>query len=117
MKTVVNRKVTNTNRNQIANRYQILTIARKLTYSFNKLAIITVQSFKVAASKILVNQIKKRGLNPADFGVISQKVSDDFSWKGYTRMICTRLEATMDPSLPETCGCPPMNWPGWRIAS
>jgi len=45
------------------------------------------------------------------------KVSNDFSWKGYTRMMCTRLQATMDPSLPETCGCPPMNWPGWRIAS
>jgi hypothetical protein len=22
----------------------------------------------------------------------------------------------MDPALPETCGCPPMDWSGWRIA-
>ena len=44
------------------------------------------------------------------------KVSNEFSWKGYARMICTRLQATMDPSLPETCGCPAMDWPGWRIA-
>lgn len=63
------------------------------------------------------NQIKKRGLNPKDFGVLTdKKVSDNFSWKGYTRMMCTRLQATTDTSLPETCGCPPMNWPGWRIA-
>lgn len=64
-------------------------------------------------------QINKRGLNPSDFGLMKPdtKVSNDFSWKGYTRMMCTRLQATMDPSLPETCGCPPMNWPGWRIAS
>ena len=63
------------------------------------------------------NQIKKRGLNPSDFGILTdKKVSDDFSWKGYTRMMCTRLQATMDTGLPEMCGCPPMNWPGWRIA-
>jgi hypothetical protein len=61
-------------------------------------------------------QIRKRGLRSEDFGVMPrhQKVSSDFSWKGYTKMICTRLKATMDPSLPETCGCPPMDWKGWR---
>jgi len=63
-------------------------------------------------------QVKKRGLNPTDFGImpINTTVSNDFSWKGYTRMMCTRLQATMDPSLPETCGCPPMEWQGWRIS-
>jgi hypothetical protein len=69
-------------------------------------------------AKEIEGQVKKRGLNPNDFGIMpgNTKVSNDFSWKGYTRMICSRLQATMDPSLPETCGCPPMDWPGWRIA-
>jgi hypothetical protein len=61
-------------------------------------------------------QIKKRGLNPEDFGVMpaGTKVSDDFGWRGYVRMICTRLQATPDAGLPETCGCPPLDWAGWR---
>jgi hypothetical protein len=69
-------------------------------------------------AKDIENQVKKRGLKPEDFGIMPQntRVSNDFSWKGYTRMICTRLQATPDPGLPETCGCPPMDWPGWRIA-
>jgi hypothetical protein len=69
-------------------------------------------------AKEIEGQVKKRGMNPTDFGIMPQetKVSNDFSWKGYARMICTRLQATMDPALPETCGCPPMDWSGWRIA-
>jgi hypothetical protein len=69
-------------------------------------------------AKEIEGQIKKRGLNSKDFGVMpdSTKVSNEFSWKGYARMICTRLQATMDPSLPETCGCPPLDWSGWRIS-
>ena len=69
-------------------------------------------------SKEIEGQVKKRGLNPNDFGIMpnTTKTSNEFSWKGYARMICTRLQATMDPSLPETCGCPPMDWPGWRIS-
>ena len=69
-------------------------------------------------SRDIEGQVRKRGLNPNDFGIMpgSTKVSKDFSWKGYARMICTRLQATMDPALPETCGCPPMDWAGWRIA-
>ncbi len=64
-------------------------------------------------------QVKKRGLHPDDFGIMPEgtQVSNDFSWKGYTRMMCNRLQATMDPSLPETCGCPPMDWKGWNIAT
>jgi len=62
------------------------------------------------------DQIRKRGLTPKDFGVMPRdtKVSPQFSWKGYSKMMCTRLQATMDPGLPELCGCPPMDWKGWR---
>jgi hypothetical protein len=69
-------------------------------------------------AKEIEGQVKKRGMNPNDFGIMPQgtNVSKDFSWKGYARMICTRLQATMDPALPETCGCPPMDWAGWRIS-
>jgi hypothetical protein len=71
-----------------------------------------------ARSKQIEQQVKKRGLNPSDFGIMppQTKVSEDFSWKGYARMMCTRLQATMDPSLPVTCGCPPLDWSGWRIS-
>jgi len=66
-------------------------------------------------AKEIEDQVKKRGLNPADFGITPIKTaSPEFSWKGYARMICTRLQATMDPALPVTCGCPPMDWRGWR---
>jgi len=69
-------------------------------------------------AKEIEGQVKKRGLHPKDFGINppNTKVSKDFSWKGYARMICTRLQTTTDPSLPETCGCPPMDWKGWRIS-
>lgn len=68
-------------------------------------------------SKEIEGQVKARGLKSSDFGIMPEgtKVSNEFSWKGYARMICTRLQATMDPSLPETCGCPPLDWPGWRL--
>lgn len=69
-------------------------------------------------AKEIESQVEKRGLKPADFGIMPKNtvVSNEFSWKGYTRMMCTRLQATMDPALPETCGCPPLDWNGWRIA-
>ena len=69
-------------------------------------------------SKEIEAQVKKRGLTPSDFGIMPEgtKTSADFSWKGYARMMCTRLQATPDPSLGITCGCPPMDWKGWRIA-
>lgn len=71
-----------------------------------------------ARSKQIEQQVKKRGLKASDFGIMppQTKVSEGFSWKGYARMMCTRLQATMDPSLPVTCGCPPLDWSGWRIA-
>lgn len=67
-------------------------------------------------AKQIEEQIRKRGLRPEDFGAMPRpapKVSADFSWKGYAKMMCTRLQATMDPGLPETCGCPPLDWKGW----
>jgi hypothetical protein len=68
-------------------------------------------------AKEIEAQVRKRGLKSSDFGIMpdNSKVSNEFSWKGYAKMICTRLQATMDPGLPETCGCPPMDWKGWRI--
>ena len=66
-------------------------------------------------AKEIEDQVKKRGLNPNDFGItLIKTASPEFSWKGYAKMICTRLQATMDPALPVTCGCPPMDWNGWR---
>ena len=69
-------------------------------------------------AKQIEDQVQKRRLRPSDYGINPAiKASDrskDFSWKGYARMICTRLQADIDSGLPETCGCPPMDWPGWR---
>ncbi len=64
----------------------------------------------------ICDEIRKRALNPGDFGCMdpSKVTSQDFSWRGHARMVCTRLLTTPDPGLPETCGCPPLNWPGWR---
>ena len=64
----------------------------------------------------ICEEIRKRGLKPSDFGCMdpSKVTSQDFSWRGHARMVCTRLLTTPDPGLPETCGCPPLNWPGWR---
>ena len=64
----------------------------------------------------ICDEIRKRGLNPKDFGCMdpASVTSADFSWRGNARMVCTRLLTTPDPGLPETCGCPPLNWPGWR---
>ena len=66
-------------------------------------------------AKIIGERIKMRGLNPKDYGVIdpTAEVSLNYSWRGYTKMICSRLLNTMDPGLPEYCGCPPYNWNGW----
>jgi hypothetical protein len=61
--------------------------------------------------------IQGRGLDPSDFGCLTpaqeNSVSPDFSWRGYCKMICQRLQTTTDPGLPETCGCPPQGWLGW----
>ena len=65
----------------------------------------------------ICKQIKARGMDPQDFGCIPEgsKLSPAYSWRGHTKMVCGRLASTMDPSLPQTCGCPPPNWKGWTL--
>jgi hypothetical protein len=68
-------------------------------------------------AKGICDQIKQRGLDPLDFGCVPEgsKLSPAYSWRGHTKMVCGRLGSTMDPGLPETCGCPPPNWKGWTL--
>ena len=67
-------------------------------------------------ANFICDSIQNRGLNPGDFGCLkaSDYVSDDFSWRGYAKMICSRLGTSYDTGLPEVCGCPPLTWSGWR---
>jgi len=67
-------------------------------------------------ANFICDSIQKRGLNPQDFGCLrpEEYVSDNFSWRGYAKMICGRLATSMDTGLPEVCGCPPATWVGWR---
>lgn len=69
-----------------------------------------------AKSASICEAIRKRGLNPGDFGCLpsTASVSPDYSWRGNARMVCTRLQSSLDTSLPEVCGCPPVDWSGWR---
>jgi hypothetical protein len=62
------------------------------------------------------DQVRRRGMNPMDFGAMPEDaiVGPDFSWRGYTMMMCMRLNTTMDPGLAQSCGCPPQNWSGWK---
>jgi hypothetical protein len=66
----------------------------------------------------ICEQIRLRGLEPEDFGCIPKDslMSPAYSWRGHAKMVCGRLGATMDPSLPVTCGCPPSNWKGWTLS-
>ena len=65
----------------------------------------------------ICEQVRLRGLDPQDFGCLAKgsKMSPAYSWRGYTKMVCGRLAATTDPSLPQTCGCPPPKWEGWTL--
>ena len=67
-------------------------------------------------SQAICQNIKKAGYDPKDFGCLDTniKVGMDYSWRGNARMVCTRLLSTPDPGLPETCGCPPLEWRGWK---
>ena len=70
-----------------------------------------------ARSKQICSQIKMRQMDPYEFGCLNdpEKVrQDNFSWRGYTKMICSRLATVYDPSIPELCGCPPPAWIGWK---
>jgi hypothetical protein len=61
--------------------------------------------------------IVKAGLNPGDFGALPQgaQVSSDYSWRGHTKMMCSRLATHVDTGFPEQMGCPPVSWKGWRL--
>lgn len=62
-------------------------------------------------------QISARGMDPNDFGCLEKPDAmkqESFSWRGYTRMVCGRLNTVYDTSVPFLCGCPPQTWPGWR---
>ena len=69
-----------------------------------------------ARTKQICEQVRMRGLDPQDFGCLkeSDEVSPTYSWRGHAKMVCSRLDSTPDPALPETCGCPPANWSGWN---
>lgn len=67
-------------------------------------------------ANFICESIKKREMNPDDFGCLKpeQYVSENFSWRGYAKMICNRLATSYDSGLPELCGCPDASWKGWR---
>jgi hypothetical protein len=64
----------------------------------------------------ICNAIQKRGYNPGDFGCLVDisSVSPNFSWRGYAKMVCTRVATIYDTGAPEAVGCPPLTWAGWR---
>ena len=72
--------------------------------------------WKVRAEAITEN-IRKAGMNPDDFGCLGRgaQVSKDYSWRGHTKMVCSRLATHADPGIPEQMGCPPVSWKGWRM--
>jgi hypothetical protein len=67
-------------------------------------------------AKAITENIKKAGLNPGDYGCLedSSSVGSGFSWRGHSKMICSRLSTNADPGVPEQMGCPPVSWKGWR---
>jgi hypothetical protein len=68
-------------------------------------------------SKEICQQVETRGYSPREFGCLEDPDAmkrEGFSWRGYTRMVCTRLGTIYEPGVPELCGCPPLTWPGWR---
>jgi len=72
--------------------------------------------WKARAAAISEN-IRRAGMNPGDYGCMEKdvSVSSDFSWRGHTKMVCSRLATNADPAIPEQMGCPPVSWKGWRL--
>jgi len=66
----------------------------------------------------ICKNVKLMGLDPKDFGCDDDSKdplrSNDFSWRGYAQMVCTRLATHSDPAMPVQLGCPPVSWKGWR---
>lgn len=71
-----------------------------------------------ARAQTICENVKKMGLNPADFGCQANPQGSaqntDFSWRGYAKMVCNRLKTVADTGVPEQVGCPPDSWKGWR---
>jgi len=67
-------------------------------------------------SNTICSAIQKRGYNPGDFGCLEDvtTVGKDFCWRGYTKMVCSRVATIYDTGAPEAVGCPPATWAGWR---
>ena len=65
----------------------------------------------------ICEQVRLRGLDPQDFGCVPKGslMSPAYSWRGHAKMVCGRLNTTMDPNLPVVCGCPPQEWKGWTL--
>ncbi len=70
-------------------------------------------------AKTICENVRKMGMDPKDFGCLAEgaQVSPTFSWRGYARMICNRLQSNYYTGTDEACGCPPLNWPGWNSAA
>ncbi len=71
--------------------------------------------WKKRVDDIQQNMIRA-GLKPGDYGALKsgEEVSENFSWRGHAKMICSRLATHADPATPEQMGCPPVSWKGWR---
>jgi len=73
--------------------------------------------WKGRAEKIFDN-VKRAGMNPYDYGmdenVYANAINTDFSWRGYTKMVCSRLGTNAEQGMAEKMGCPPASWIGWR---
>ena len=68
-------------------------------------------------AKEICSQINMRQMDPYEFGCLKDPNTvreHNFSWRGHTKMVCTRLSTVYDPGVPELCGCPPPSWIGWR---
>jgi hypothetical protein len=65
----------------------------------------------------ITENIRRAGMNPGDFGCMERgaQVSQDYSWRGHAKMVCSRLATNADPAIPEQMGCPPVSWKGWRM--
>ncbi len=69
-----------------------------------------------ARSEQICKAIRGRGDDPQLFACMPEgtEVSKDFSYRGYTQMICTRALAVADSGYGDLIGCPPFDWVGWR---
>ena len=65
----------------------------------------------------ITENIRRAGMDPGDFGCLPRgaQVSQDYSWRGHAKMVCSRLATNADPAIPEQMGCPPVSWKGWRM--